>query len=173
VKRKIVPSEEFRSVLTKLPEDQREALILVDASGFSYEDAAAICGCRVQTVKSRVRRARSRVTRLLAIERADLFASDQHRTPIHSTRLAAFGPEPPALAEFLVAMFVSAEHRDALLGDMEEKFNAELARGWSQPRARRVYWAEALRTIGPLAWRKVRGLGWIALLFGAMKKYFT
>jgi len=37
--------EEFRAALDKLPQDQREALILVGASGFSYEDAAAICGC--------------------------------------------------------------------------------------------------------------------------------
>src|SRR5882757_5471931 len=34
--------EEFRAALEKLPQDQREALILVGASGFSYEDAATI-----------------------------------------------------------------------------------------------------------------------------------
>src|SRR5246127_3891438 len=37
--------EEFQQALAKLPADQREALILVGASGFSYEDAAGICGC--------------------------------------------------------------------------------------------------------------------------------
>ena len=36
-------SQEFRAALAKLPPDQREALILVGASGFSYEEAAAIC----------------------------------------------------------------------------------------------------------------------------------
>src|SRR5580698_8794865 len=36
--------KEFRTALAKLPSDQREALILVGASGFSYDDAAAICG---------------------------------------------------------------------------------------------------------------------------------
>ena len=51
--------EEFRTALDKLPQDQREALILVGASGFSYEDAASICGCAVGTIKSRVNRARS------------------------------------------------------------------------------------------------------------------
>jgi RNA polymerase sigma-70 factor (ECF subfamily) len=35
--------EEFRVALAKLPPDQREALILVGASGFSHEEAAAIC----------------------------------------------------------------------------------------------------------------------------------
>ena len=55
--------EEFRVALEKLPQDQREALILVGASGFSYEDAAAICGCAVGTIKSRVNRARSKLSR--------------------------------------------------------------------------------------------------------------
>src|SRR3989440_5523398 len=42
-----VEFEVFRVALTKLPPDQREALILVRASGFSYEEAAHICGCAV------------------------------------------------------------------------------------------------------------------------------
>src|ERR1700730_5408561 len=35
-----VEFEEFRTALAKLPPDQREALVLVGASGFSYEEAA-------------------------------------------------------------------------------------------------------------------------------------
>jgi RNA polymerase sigma-70 factor (ECF subfamily) len=50
---------EFREALVKLPPDQREALILVGASGFSYEEAAEICGCAVGTIKSRLNRARA------------------------------------------------------------------------------------------------------------------
>src|SRR6266851_8135229 len=50
-----VEFEEFRTALAKLPPDQREALILVGASGFSYEEAAAICECAVGTIKSRVK----------------------------------------------------------------------------------------------------------------------
>ena len=42
----------------ELPQDQREALILVGAGGFAYEEAAEICQCAVGTVKSRVSRAR-------------------------------------------------------------------------------------------------------------------
>ncbi len=41
--------EEFRRAIMKLPEDQREALILVGASGFSCEEAAEICGCAAGT----------------------------------------------------------------------------------------------------------------------------
>src|ERR1700749_593525 len=41
-----------------LSDEQREALILVGAGGFSYEDAAGICKCAVGTVKIRVASAR-------------------------------------------------------------------------------------------------------------------
>ncbi|MGD9846727.1 MAG: sigma-70 family RNA polymerase sigma factor, partial [Variibacter sp.] len=60
-----VEFEEFRVALGKLPPDQREALILVGASGFSYEEAAEICGCAVGTIKSRVNRARGRLAELM------------------------------------------------------------------------------------------------------------
>src|SRR3954454_9707404 len=71
-----VEFEEFRTALAKLPADQREALILVGASGFSYEEAAAICECAVGTIKSRVNRARTRLAGLLSIEGAENFAPD-------------------------------------------------------------------------------------------------
>ena len=72
-----VEFEEFRTALAKLPADQREALILVGASGFSYEEAAEICGCAVGTIKSRVNRARGRLAGMLAIESADDFGPDR------------------------------------------------------------------------------------------------
>ena len=57
--------EDFREALGKLAHDHREALILVGASGLSYEEAAKICGCAVGTMKSRVNRARARLSELL------------------------------------------------------------------------------------------------------------
>ena len=75
-----VEFEEFRTALARLPQDQREALVLVGASGFSYEEAATICGCAVGTIKSRVNRARTRLADLLAIESSDDFGPD------HATR---------------------------------------------------------------------------------------
>jgi RNA polymerase sigma-70 factor (ECF subfamily) len=72
-----VEFEEFRAALNKLPTDQREALILVGASGFSYEEAAEICGCAVGTIKSRVNRARTRLAELMSIESADDFGPDR------------------------------------------------------------------------------------------------
>ena len=71
-----VEFEEFRVALNKLPEDQREALILVGASGFSYEEAAEICGCAVGTIKSRVNRARTRLSQLLSIDNLNDFGPD-------------------------------------------------------------------------------------------------
>ncbi len=50
--------DEVRQGLSRLPPEQREALVLVGAGGFAYEEAAEICGCAVGTVKSRVSRAR-------------------------------------------------------------------------------------------------------------------
>jgi RNA polymerase sigma-70 factor (ECF subfamily) len=72
-----VEFKEFRAALASLPSDQREALILVGASGFSYEEAAAICGCAVGTIKSRVNRARTRLANLLAIENPNDFGPDR------------------------------------------------------------------------------------------------
>src|SRR5262249_42000422 len=60
-----VALDELRQALATLPAEQREALILVGAGGFAYEEAAAICGCAVGTVKSRVSRARRALQAIL------------------------------------------------------------------------------------------------------------
>jgi RNA polymerase sigma-70 factor (ECF subfamily) len=61
----VMDLRDFNDAFATLPPDQREALTLVGASGFSYEEAAAVCGCAVGTVKSRVNRARARLLELL------------------------------------------------------------------------------------------------------------
>ncbi len=53
-----------RALLT-LPAERREALLLVGAGGFSYDEAANICGCAVGTIKSRVGRARATLNEML------------------------------------------------------------------------------------------------------------
>lgn len=50
--------DDVRRALATLPDDQREALILVSAGGLSYEEAATVCACAVGTIKSRVNRGR-------------------------------------------------------------------------------------------------------------------
>lgn len=63
-----VKLEDFKIALSRIPLVQREALILVGGAGFSYDEAAAICGCLVGTIKSRVSRARSALAEMLGVE---------------------------------------------------------------------------------------------------------
>lgn len=58
-------SDMHRALLT-LPPERREALLLVGAGGFSYEEAAQICGCALGTIKSRVGRARAALNEMLS-----------------------------------------------------------------------------------------------------------
>lgn len=55
----------LRNAILTLPDDQREALILVGAGGLSYEETAEVCGCAVGTIKSRVSRARQALVVIL------------------------------------------------------------------------------------------------------------
>lgn len=56
---------DLHSALLALPPERREALLLVGAGGFSYEEAAEICGCAVGTIKSRVGRARAALAQMI------------------------------------------------------------------------------------------------------------
>lgn len=56
---------DLQRALMRLPPAQREALILVGAGGFSYEETADICDCAVGTVKSRVARARAAIETII------------------------------------------------------------------------------------------------------------
>lgn len=59
---------DFKACFETLPDEQREALILVGAQGFSYKEAAATAGVAVGTIKSRVARARARLVQMLGLE---------------------------------------------------------------------------------------------------------
>ena len=58
---------DFMRAFVQLPDEQREALILVGASGFAYQEAADMCGTAVGTIKSRVNRGRQRLIELLQL----------------------------------------------------------------------------------------------------------
>jgi RNA polymerase sigma-70 factor (ECF subfamily) len=58
-----VALSELREALDRLPFEQREALLLVGAAGFSHEEAARISGCALGTMKSRVWRGRAELMR--------------------------------------------------------------------------------------------------------------
>ena len=59
---------DFKKAFALLNDEQREALVLVGASGFSYEEAAETCGVAVGTIKSRVNRGRARLSELLNLK---------------------------------------------------------------------------------------------------------
>ena len=69
----VVPAEaverltarELEAALDLLPADQREALLLCDLWGFRYAEIAEIIGSPVGTVRSRIARARGRLSTLL------------------------------------------------------------------------------------------------------------
>ncbi len=69
---------DMQRALLHLPQPQREALILVGAGGFAYEEAAEICGCAVGTIKSRV--ARGRVALEALMSDGKLPSRRQHKT---------------------------------------------------------------------------------------------
>ncbi|MGB0087478.1 MAG: sigma-70 family RNA polymerase sigma factor [Rhodomicrobiaceae bacterium] len=72
-----VDARDLANALAQLSEEQREALLLVAAEGFAYEEAAVICNCPIGTIKSRVNRARHQLAELLGVNTS-----------------AEFGPEP-------------------------------------------------------------------------------
>jgi RNA polymerase sigma-70 factor, ECF subfamily len=77
---------DFRVAFNKLPDEQREALILVGASGFSYEEAAETCGCAVGTIKSRANRGRKKLAELLGLgEDEDLTITDSATVAVIAT----------------------------------------------------------------------------------------
>lgn len=69
--------DDMRRALMRLTPDHREALLLITAEGFSYEDAARVCGCAVGTMKSRVNRARGRL-----LEQTSADGADGHEEPV-------------------------------------------------------------------------------------------
>lgn len=86
-----IAQAEYRDVchaLTKLPFGQREALILIGASGLSYEEAARVCGCATGTLKSRVKRGRADLAQLMAMEGPKDFAEDRVFSAVVASRAA-------------------------------------------------------------------------------------
>jgi RNA polymerase sigma factor (sigma-70 family) len=87
---------DMQRALLHLPQPQREALILVGAGGFAYEEAAEICGCAVGTIKSRVARGRVALEQLLS--GGKLPSRRQHKTDPNNSALAQIMGEVDELA---------------------------------------------------------------------------
>lgn len=80
---------DFRTAFAQLPDEQREVLLLVGASGFSYEEAANMCGVKVGTIKSRVNRGRARLAELMDLKDDEpMELTDAHTIAVVSTGAA-------------------------------------------------------------------------------------
>ncbi|MDP3853484.1 sigma-70 family RNA polymerase sigma factor [Phenylobacterium sp.] len=73
----------LQAALAQLPAEHREALILVGAAGLSYEEAAAICGCALGTIKSRVNRARARLLKIMDADDATDVMALEHTAGVN------------------------------------------------------------------------------------------
>ena len=87
---------DMQRALMHLPQPQREALILVGAGGFAYEEAAEICGCAVGTIKSRVARGRVALEQLLSSGK--LPSRRQHKTDPDKSALQTIMGEVDSLS---------------------------------------------------------------------------
>jgi len=90
---------DLQRALQSLPPERREALLLVGAGGFSYEEAATICGCAVGTIKSRVGRARAALTAMLedgSIPQRSTDDAEAHRAILDELDEVAARQEEPA-----------------------------------------------------------------------------
>jgi RNA polymerase sigma-70 factor, ECF subfamily len=56
---------EFKLAFARLTPAHREVLVLHAVQGLPYEEVAAICGCEIGTVKSRINRARNLLKQML------------------------------------------------------------------------------------------------------------
>jgi RNA polymerase sigma-70 factor, ECF subfamily len=85
-------SRDLLKALMQLSPEHREAIILVGAEGYSYEETAEICGCAVGTVKSRVNRARIRLQDLL--DKPPAAASAEHALSVSASPNGASAATP-------------------------------------------------------------------------------
>ncbi|MFQ5664862.1 MAG: sigma-70 family RNA polymerase sigma factor [Candidatus Binatia bacterium] len=63
-------ARQLDATLRRLPDKQREAVLLADLWGFAYEEIATIMDCPLGTVQSRIARGRAALVQLLAADTA-------------------------------------------------------------------------------------------------------
>jgi RNA polymerase sigma-70 factor (ECF subfamily) len=69
--------QDLEAALAKLPQEQREAILLIGVEGMAYEEAAEVLGVKVGTIKSRVNRARNRLAELMGLSGTHGIAADR------------------------------------------------------------------------------------------------
>lgn len=85
---------DFYRAFWQLDEDKREVLMLVGASGLSYEDASKICGCEVGTIKSRASRARVELKEKLREVKLEAAEPESAKSDSRIAELSGSGLDP-------------------------------------------------------------------------------
>jgi hypothetical protein len=90
------------------------------------------------------------------------------RSPFRDCELQS---EPPREAEFLVGLFAKKRYRNAILRDLAEDFDRDLASGMSLDHAKRRYWAAALNSLGPQALAAIKRIGIVGFVFDYARRW--
>jgi len=88
----VIALGDLQRALYQLPLQQREALLLIGAGEFSYEDAAQVCGCAIGTIKSRVSRARATLEALIEDGQLDRTRAESPASALAFDRILAAVP---------------------------------------------------------------------------------
>ena len=82
---------EIARAIQRLPEQQREVLVLIGVLGVSYDEAAGICGCAMGTIKSRLNRARLRLLEEMGEASAVSTVEHDESHPVSSMQRPKYG----------------------------------------------------------------------------------
>jgi hypothetical protein len=81
-------------------------------------------------------------------------------------------PRPPFAAEWLLKLLTPRQQVDALLGDLQERYNLDL-RERGRKQAMWLYWASAFNSIGPLVIRYCERWGVFMALASVVRRIFS
>ena len=79
---------ELEATVMRLPEDQREAVLLTSLSPWNYEEVAKVCNVPVGTIRSRLSRGRASLRKLIAM------VPPRHGLPRDTGRMPVDGSAP-------------------------------------------------------------------------------
>jgi hypothetical protein len=108
---------------------------------------------------------------MASLFRADLDPAGETLGRLHLLRARESQATPPAPpprhAERLLNYVLPRARREEILGDLEEDYYTKWLPKYGAQEARRLYWADAIRSIAPLLWTAVKRSGIIAAILGA------
>ena len=152
-----VMRSEYATMLTGIndPEERRSIVEMMQRSDDEYEDMLR------ETIGEE-----NVSSRYVAAERLVMLT----RHELAHLALAAHAVIPPPLAEFTLHLLLPGAAGDALIGDLSERF-AQRVKATGPRRAKMLYWAEAIRSLAPLALRLMTRAGVWTMLYTLLRKF--